>query len=232
MSGGLRPKHVKGNTVEDRILKAFLRNKLDTLSKQDQEILERITEVDARIRAGYVVKKTKFDYDLNSDVEDYRYTRPYRKSELAEWQVAKFGVSLAQAYKDIEMSERFFLTTERRPDKEFARGQMIYWGEDAMAEARAMGDFRSAAALYKVVAMIRGLDKEDEPLFDPEKFQPIQPEIVADPSELKFEKVDNPDALMARLSIELRQNKFMDRLIREEAEDVEFEGEEEDEDAD
>lgn len=230
MSGGLRPKHVKGTTVLDRILKAFLKNNLDGLSPVDKAVLERITEVDARIRAGYVVKKTKFDYDLNAVVEDYRYTRPYRKAELAEWQVAKFDISLAQAYKDIEMSERFFLTTERRPDKEFARGQMIYWGEDAMAEARAQGDFRSAAALFKVVAQIRGLDKEDEPMFDPEKFQPIQPVIVADPSEIGFEKVENPDQLVAQLQKELRQNKMMDRLIREEAEDIDFEEEDADDD--
>lgn len=229
MSGGLRPRHVKGNTVLDRILKAFLKNNLDGLSHDDKFVLERITEVDNRIRCGYVVKKTKYDHDLQVDVEDYRYTRPYRKSELAEWQVARFNISLAQAYKDIEMAERFFLTTEKRPDKEFARGQMIYWGEDAMAEARAMGDFRSAAALFKVVALIRGLDKEEEPGFDPEKFKPIQPEIVVDPSELGFDKIDNPDNLVARLNKELRKTKLMDRLIQAEAEDAEIEEEEDDE---
>lgn len=229
MSGGLRPKHIKGSTVLDRILKAFLKNDLDGLSPEDKFVLERITEVDNRIRAGYVVKKTKFDQDLQMDVEDYRYTRPYRKSELAEWQKAKFNISLAQGYKDVEMAERFFLTTEKRPDKEFARGQMIYWGEDAMAEARAQGDFRSAAALYKVVALIRGLDKEEEAGFDPEKFKPIQPVIVMDPSELGFEKIDNPDNLVAKLNKELRKSKLMDRLVQAEAEDAEIEEEDENE---
>src|SRR5690606_39016348 len=118
--GALRPRHVKGTSALDVILKAFLKNDLDNLDQKHKDSLERITEVDKRIRVGNVVIKTKFDYELDADVDDCRLPRPYRKRELAEWQIARFGVSLAQAYADIEMAERFFLPTETRQDKEFA----------------------------------------------------------------------------------------------------------------
>lgn len=226
---GLRPKNVKGKTALDIILKAFLKNELDSLSEEHQSILQRITEVDKRIRAGYTVKKVKFDYDLNMEVEDYRFTRPYRKSELAEWQRARFNISLSQAYIDIEWAERFFLTTERRPDKEFARGMMIYWGEETAAEARANGDYRAFAAIYKELSKIRGLDKEDDPGFDPEKFKPIEPEIVADPSDLGFDKIDNVDQIVSILNKDLRQTKMMERMLKKEAEDIEFEEDNENE---
>ncbi len=222
----LRPKHVRGNTALDIILKAFLKNDLDSLTQEHKDILERISEVDARIRAGYTVKKIEFDFDLGLDVEKDQYTRPYQKRELAQWQVAKFKVSLSQAYQDIQMAERFFLTTERRPDKEFARGMMIYWGEDAMAKAQADGDHRAAAAFFKELNKIKGLDREDVPEFDPEKFMPIQPVIVADPSDLGFEKIDNVDLVVSNLQKDLRKSKMMDKLLKKEAEDIEFEEEE------
>lgn len=228
--GALRPKHVKGNTALDRILKAFLKNDLDNLSQPDKDILERISEVDKRIRAGYTVIKSKFDYQLNMDVEDYRFTRPYRKRELAEWQVERFNVSLAQGYIDIEMAERFFLTTETRTDKEFARGMMIHWGEEAMAQAMHNGDYRAAAVFFKELAKIKGLDKEIDPLFDPETFKPIQPVIADDPSEIGFDLMENPELLVARLNKELRQsNKMMDRILKKEAEEAEMEEEDSDE---
>src|SRR5690606_20810093 len=112
---------------------------------------------------------------------------------------ARFGVSLAQAYIDIEMAERFFLTTERRPDKEFARGMQIYWGEDAMARAQADGDHRAAAAFFKELNKIRGLDKFEDESANLKDFRPIKPVIVSDPSELGFEKIDNPDKVVAEL---------------------------------
>lgn len=227
--GALRPQHVKGKTALDRILKSFLKNDLDSLTPGDQEILIRITEVDTRIRTGHTVIKSKFDHDLQIDVEDFRFTRPYRKKELAEWQVARFQVSLAQGYIDVEMAERFFLTTEKRPDKEFARGMMIHWGEEAMALAMYNGDYRAASAFFKELNKIKGLDKEDDPLFDPEKFKPIQPVIKDDPSELGFDKIDNPDQLVAKLNKELRKTKMMERILKGEAEDAEIEEEESDE---
>ena len=131
MSKFLRPKDVKGSTVLDRILKAFLVNKLDDLSEADKHVLERITEVDNRLRKGYVVTEPRIAPETGQPY-NHSYSRPYRKSELAQWQMTRFGVSMSQAYEDIRMAERFFLTTESRPDKEFARGMMIHWGEEGV----------------------------------------------------------------------------------------------------
>src|SRR5690606_10517697 len=186
--GALRPRHVKGNSALDVILKAFLANDLDNLDQKHKDILERITEVDTRIRVGNVVIKTKFDYEQNADVEDFRFTRPYRKRGLAEAQIARFGVSLAQAYGDIERAERFFLTTETRQDKEFARGMQIYWGEEAMARAQHDGDHRAAAMFYKELNRIRGLDRPDDDTVDLQDWRPIKPIIVSDPSQLGLDR--------------------------------------------
>lgn len=223
----LRPRHVRGNTALDVILKAFLKNNLESLSQEHKDILERISEVDARIRVGYTVSEPRIS-SLTAQPYIHSYKRPYRKKELAEWQVSRFGVSLSQAYIDVEMAERFFLTTERRPDKEFARGIMIHWGEDAMAKAISEGDFRAAAAFFKELNKIKGLDREDVPEFDPEKFMPIQPIIVADPSELGFDKIDNVDLVVSNLNKDLRKSKMMDRLLKKEAEEIDFEEEESD----
>lgn len=216
----LRPKDVKGSTVLDRILKAFLSNKLDDLSEDDAFVLERITEVDNRLRKGYIVSEPRISV-LTGETYQHSYNRPYRKKELAEWQIAQFGVSLSQAYMDIQMAEKFWLTTESRPDKEFARGMMIHWGEDAMAKAQADGDHRAAAAFYKEVAKIRGLDKPDVEGFNPEDFHPIRPVIVADPSELGFPLVENSDMVVANLLKELKKGVI--EKIAEDAEEIEGE---------
>lgn len=227
--GWLRPRHVRGNTALDRILKAFLNNDLKSLKQEDKDILDRISEVDARLRTGNVVKKERYDPDLDCMVEDGRYTRPYQKRELALWQMARFDVSLAQAYADIEMAERFFLTTETRSDREFARGMQIIWGEDAMARAQADGDHRAAAAFYKEINKIKGLDKFDEDTPELKDFRPIEQVIVADPSELGvgFELIENTDALVAKLRKELKKSTVIDRIVAE-AEEVDFEEGDED----
>lgn len=221
--GVIRAKHVRDNTVVDRILKAFLSNKLDQLSAEDKFVLERISEVDARIRAGYTVVPTRWDDNLGVDVEDHtrKFIRPYRKKELAEWQMARFGVSMAQAYIDIDMAERFFLTTETKKDKEFARGLQIYWGEEAMARAYADGDYRAAAAFFKELNKIKGLDTFEDDTPELKDFRPIEQIIVSDASGLGFDKIDNPDALRASLLKSLKKSTVIDRMI-EEAEDVDF----------
>lgn len=223
----LRPKDVKGTTVMDRIFKAFLGNNLNTLSEEDKNILERISLVDAKVRTGQVVIKTKYDPNLGADVEVDRYNKPYQKSELAKWMMQHFGISMAQAYVDIDMSERFFLTTESRKNKEFGRGMHIYWGEEAMAEARHAGDFKSAAAFFKELSKIKDLYVFDDGLPKLKDFRPIEPVIVTDASELGFDKIDNLDETRSRLQIELRARKSsLDRILDDESEDDDLDEEE------
>ncbi|MGJ1295536.1 hypothetical protein ACR777_15120 [Sphingobacterium spiritivorum] len=214
----MRPKDIKGSTVLDRITRAFVSGTLDSLSDDDKDVLERITEVDNRLRKGYIVIEPRVS-TLTGVPYEHQYSRPYRKKELAEWQVAKFKISLSQAYMDIAMAEQFWLTTESRPEKEFARGMMIHWGEEAMAKAVADGDHRAGAAYFRELAKIRQLDKPEDLTFKPEDFHPIRPIILDDPSELGFPKIDNPDLLVSKLLKELK--KGVTDKISEAAEDIE-----------
>lgn len=208
-------------TPLDRILRAWLKDDLDILSPTDQEILERISEVDKRFRKGYTIKKKAVDEMNGREYKEKLYKRPYRKKELADWQVKRFGISLRQAYEDIRMAEQFFLFNEGREDKEFGRGQQIMWGTDLMHQAAYNGDFRAASAFFKELNKLKGLDKPDDFNFDPSKFEPINPIIVTDVSEVGFEKLDDPNALVAELRKSFKQS-VLDKFMND-AEDVEEE---------
>lgn len=222
--GALRPKHVTGDTILDRIFKAFLANKIDLLSPTDQAVYERLKEVDLQVRTGFVQKLTKYDPDLGADVEVDRLNRPYQKLELAHWIMTRFGVSQSQAYMDIQMSQQFFKTFESRKDKEYARGMHIYWGEKLLAEAAHAGEFKAAAAFYKEIGKVSGLYDQDIDLPDYKEFTPIKPVIETDPSKMGFEKIENKDALVASLLKELKgKSSSIDRMLEDEAEDIDFE---------
>ncbi|MDF2851691.1 MAG: hypothetical protein K0S31_2376 [Sphingobacterium multivorum] len=222
--GELRPKHIKGDTIMDRIFRAFLANKIDSLSETDQRVYERIREVDAQVRTGFVQKITKFDYELQLEVEIHRINRPYQKLELAHWIMARFGVSQAQAYIDIQMSQQFFKTFESKEDKDYARGMHIYWGERMMMEAHGAGDFRAASAFYKELSKVKGLHEKDHDIPDYKEFTPIKPVIEPDASNLGFEKIENLDAVKADLLKELKgKSSSIDRMLEDEAVDVDYE---------
>lgn len=221
----IRYNQVDPVTPLDRILRAWLKDKLDTLSESDQRILDRISEVEKRYRKGYTVKQKAWNV-LDGSAYEESYKRPYRRKELADWQVKRFGVSLRQAYEDIRMAEQFFLYHETRNDKEFARGQMIMWGEELMYEAKFKGEFRAAAAFFKELRLLKGLDKFEDETFDPSKFEPINPIIITDPSEIGFEKMENPTAVVEELKKSLKKS-VLDKIL-DDAEDIEDESEKED----
>lgn len=222
--GELRPKHIQGDTILDRIFKAFLANKIDSLSPTDRAVYERIREVDAQVRTGFVQKITKYNPDLGCDVEVNRINRPYQKLELAHWLMAKFNISQAQAYVDIQMSQQFFKTFESKEDKDYARGMHIYWGERMMMEAHNAGDYRAAQAFYKELSKVKGLHEKDFDIPDYQDFTPVKPVIETDASKLGFEKIDNVDSVVADLLKELKgKSSSIDRMLEDEAEDVDYE---------
>lgn len=206
-------------TPLDRILRAFLKKDLDILSDTDKDILMRIEEVDKRYRKGYTIKKKAVDEVNGREYKKKLYNRPYRKKELADWQVKRFGISLSQAYEDIRMAEKFFLFNEGREDRDFARGHQIMWGTDLMFQAAYNGDFRAASAFFKELNKLKGVDKLDEIAYDPSKFEPINPIIVTDVSEVGFEKMDDPDSVVQELKKSLKQS-VLDKFMND-AEDVE-----------
>lgn len=201
----------------DRILKAWLKDDLDSLSETDKNILERITEVDKRFRKGYSMKVKAWNIVTG---EPYTETvkRPFRMKELAEWNVKRFGISLRQAYEDVKMSQKFFLFNEGPQDKEFARGAMIQWGDELMAKAAHSGDYRAAAAFFKELRLLKGLDKFEDETWDPAKFEPIRPVIVMNASDVGFPEMENPTALVEELKKSFKKS-VLEKIL-DDAEDV------------
>ncbi len=209
----IKPCDVKESTPLDRILKSWLSHDLDNLSDKDKGILQRITEIDKHMQMGKLVKGNKGDF-----------FRPLRFKELVEWHVERFNISHRQAYVDIAMAKQFFLSTETRDEKEFARGQMIQQGEEMMFEAASQSDFKSAAAFFKELRLLRGLDKIDIDTPDISKWEPVLPRIIDDPTELGFEKIDQPHRLVDRLLKSFKKGS-VDKLLDDDPniEEVDFE---------
>jgi hypothetical protein len=205
----LNPRNIKVETPYDAILKAFLAGKVDQLPKDQQNMLIRWKKADALMRDGQIVKKGKKDI-----VQPYNFTR------LADYLVAEYKVSYRTAYDDIASAKRFFLSTYSRDDKDFARGIMIEWGEKLMWEAAGEGDYKSAAAFYKSLLEAKHLLKDDQDLPDYANINIPNFILVADPSELGFTKLEDPDAAVARIMAKRKKDKI-DQIMAE-SEPVEF----------
>lgn len=215
----IKVKDIPEDTPLDRIYKAFVSHKLDQLSDSDKAILTRITEIDKQITARKPVEKT-----IRGKV--VAYSRPYQYKELCEWVVERFDVSHRQAYIDIDMSKRFFLSCETRDDKEYARGQRIVIGNELMFEAAAQGDYKSAAAFFKELNEISGLKRIDPEGINPEDLIPIEFTIVDDPSQLdsNFEKIENIDEIIRDLEKEFKRKTI--KNVIDDAVDTDYESEE------
>jgi hypothetical protein len=215
----IKAKDVSDDTPLDRIYKAFVSHQLDKLSDSDKAILTRITEIDKQITVRKPVEKT-----IKGKV--VTYNRPYQYKELCEWVVERFNVSHRQAYIDIDMSKRFFLSCETRDDKEYARGQRILIGNELMFEAAAQGDYKSAAAFFKELNEISGLKRTDPEGINPEDLIPIEFTIVDDPSQLdsSFEKIENIDELIRDLEKEFKRKTI--KNVIDDAVDTDYESEE------
>lgn len=201
----IKPSKIKGDTALERILKAWLEHDLDNLAEADKNILSRITELDKRMQVGKLIKDNKKDF-----------SRPIRTKELAEWHVERFKVSHRQAYADIEMTKQFFLSTQSREDKEFARGQMILQGEELMFKAASNGDFKAASAFFKELRLLRGLDKVDQDVPDLTKWEPINPIIISDASDMGFDKIEHPDQEVKKLLKSFKTNPIEQNISNQE----------------
>ena len=210
----IKARDISEETPLDRIYKAFIDHKLDALAPTDQAIYTRITEIDRQITARKPVSKK-----VNG--EKIKYNRPYQYKELAEWVVERFKISHRQAYIDIEMSKRFYLSCETRDDKEFGRGQRLAIGDDLMFLAVAKGDFKSAAAFFKEGNELRGLKRNDPETLNPEASVPSDLVIVDDASEVGFEKIENIGQLADELLKEFKSKSI--KSVLDTAEDTPYE---------
>jgi hypothetical protein len=209
LAGLIKPRDIKVETTYDSILKAFLGGKIDTLPSDQKIMLDRWRHVHRLITDGKLVKTGKKEV-----------TQPYTFSKLADFLVAEYNVSYRTAYDDIANAKKFFLSTYSKDDKDFARGVMIDWGERFMFEAAGNGDYKSAAAFFKALSEIKGLLKDDQERPDYENIHLPAFNLVADPSELGFPKMDDPDAAVARILAKRKKDKI-DIMISD-SEEVEF----------
>lgn len=205
----IKPRDIKVETPYDAILKAFLSGQIEKLPDDQKKMLNRWRMANSLIRDGKLVKKGKKEI-----------TQPYSFSKLADFLVAEYKISYRTAYEDIANAKRFFLSTYSKDDRDFARGIMIEWGEKLMFEAAGNGDFKSAAAFFKTLSDIKGLMKDDQDRPDYENINIPSFNLVADPSELGFPKIDDPDAAVRRI-LDKRKKDKMDVIISE-SEPIEF----------
>jgi len=213
----IRAKDVHIDGPLGRIYKAFLSNKVDQLRETDKALLKRMQRVDTLVRE----KKLHEEQRYNSDGQpiQFSFRRPYKKREIVEWLQSEFGISIRQAYLDIEMAQRFFHSFETAQDREIARGMAIETGEEMMARAEAAGDFRAAAAIFKELNTIKNIRTFQMDLIDPAEYIPTDPILVDDPARLGFPALEEPvEDVKARLLKKLKKG-FIDSLV-EDAETV------------
>jgi hypothetical protein len=68
-----------------------------------------------------------------------------------------------------------------------------------MCEAAVRGDFKAAAAFFKELRLLHGLDKMDIETPDLTQWEPTMPVIISDLSDLGFEKIENPNEFAQKL---------------------------------
>jgi hypothetical protein len=203
------------DTVLDRLYRAYLDHTTDQLTSEDQMILTRITEVDKRFSEKLLVKLKKL-----KGGKKIQYERPYNFKELVSWLTEKYQISYRQAYADIAMAKRFFLCGQTPEDKEFARGQQIEIGWDLYYEAKAKGDFKTAKDVYREINELKRLKIIEPEVIDRSKLMPGEFVVTNDPSELGFEKMENPDAIVERLRKTFKKG-FIE-AISNDAEEIDF----------
>ena len=201
----IKAKQIPTDTALDRITRAWLAHDLESLAPADKQLLERISEADKQLQHGKLIRKNGKDF-----------TRPMRLKELAEWLAERFKISHRQAYADIEMAKQFFLSTQSREDKDFARGQMILQGEELMFEAASTGDFKAAAAFFKELRLLRGLAKIEQDPPHLSKGEPIKPIIISSVSEMGYEKIEYLDQEIKKLLKSFKTNPIEQHISNQE----------------
>ncbi|MCX2473565.1 hypothetical protein OQZ33_04390 [Pedobacter sp. MC2016-05] len=194
----IRPRDIQVEDKFDKILKAYLDGKIDQLPKDLQDSLTRWEMINGMLRQGEKIKKGKV-----------KYYRPYNYGTLAKFITATYNVSIRTAYDDIKSTKRFYAIEETKDDNDFAKGLFLEKLEERSAYCHAKGDFKSAAAFDKMIMTIRKWDKEPEA--DLPKYAELQLPtliLVADPSELGFPKIENPDQAVARILAKRKKGKI------------------------
>ena len=109
-------------------------------------------------------------------------------NDLVQYDIAMFKVSLTSAYDDLHLV-KVLLGNLQQTTKEFMRWKINKSIEEDIAAARRAGDFRSVAALTKVMVQNNRTDKDDEPDLEFDKIVPKNFKPTDDPTVLGIERV-------------------------------------------
>lgn len=109
-------------------------------------------------------------------------------NDLVQHDIAMFKVSRTSAYDDLHLV-KVLLGNLQQTTKEFMRWKINKSIEEDIAAARRAGDFRSVAALTKVMVQNNRTDKDDEPDLEFDKIVPQNFEPTDDPTVLGIERV-------------------------------------------
>jgi hypothetical protein len=109
-------------------------------------------------------------------------------NDLVQYDMAMFKVSRSLAYEDLHLV-KVLLGNLQQTTKEFMRWKINKSLEQDIATARRTGDFRSVAALSKVLVANNRTDKDDEPDLEFDKIVPQNFEPTDDPTVLGIERI-------------------------------------------
>ena len=109
-------------------------------------------------------------------------------NDLVQYDMAMFKESRSLAYEDLHLV-KVLLGNLQQTTKEFMRWKINKSLEQDIAAARRAGDFRSVAALSKVLVANNRTDKDDEPDLEFDKIVPQNFEPTDDPTVLGIERI-------------------------------------------
>lgn len=109
-------------------------------------------------------------------------------ADLVEFDMENFDASRSLAYEDLHLV-KVLLGNLQQTTKEFMRWKINKSVEQDIEAARKKGDFRSVAALTKVLVANNRTDKDDEPELEFDKIVPQNFEPTDDPTVLGIERI-------------------------------------------
>lgn len=109
-------------------------------------------------------------------------------NDLVLYDINQFKVSKSLAYEDLHLV-KVLLGNLQQTSKDFMRWKINKSIEQDIAAARRAGDYRSIAALSKVLVQNNRTDKDDEPELEFDKIVPQNFEPTDDPTVLGIERI-------------------------------------------
>lgn len=144
----------RGDTTFDKILAHYINPEHFPLSETNTDLLNRYNEV-------FALRLNHFS----------------SQQIITKWKAK--GLSQAQAYLDIRNSEKLFGSV-LKADAEGSRAIWLEYTRDYLKRCKQKGDLANEGKALKMLADYGGLANEDNPNYNPEKFQNMEIHVNVD----------------------------------------------------